>query len=120
MRPTANRSADMLEQIRASGRTILTEYESKAGAGRLWHPDHADAHRHQRRRGGPSGGGDWATRWSLKLHSETITHKTDIGGVMLNLADAARCAARLPADPSGGDRKSQRRGFPWALPCSRW
>ena len=25
----------------------------------------------------------------LKLHSETITHKTDVGGVQLNLADAA-------------------------------
>ena len=24
----------------------------------------------------------------LKLHSETITHKTDVGGVQLNLADA--------------------------------
>ena len=24
----------------------------------------------------------------LKLHSETITHKTDVGGVELNLADA--------------------------------
>ena len=25
----------------------------------------------------------------LKLHSETITHKTDVGGVRLNLADEA-------------------------------
>ena len=34
----------------------------------------------------------WATRSSLKLHSETITHKTDVGGVILNLRtpDAVR------------------------------
>ena len=31
----------------------------------------------------------------LKLHSETITHKTDVGGVRLNLADAEAVRARL-------------------------
>ena len=33
-----------------------------------------------------------ASRSSLKLHSETITHKTDVGGVRLNLAVRRRCA----------------------------
>ena len=28
----------------------------------------------------------------LKLYSETITHKTDVGGVQLNLVDAAAVA----------------------------
>ena len=31
----------------------------------------------------------------LKLHSETITHKTDVGGVQLNLRDAAAVRQRL-------------------------
>ena len=37
-----------------------------------------------------------ATRSSLKLHSKTITHKTDVGGVQLSLrdADAVRDAFR--------------------------
>ena len=36
----------------------------------------------------------------LKLHSETITHKTDVGGVQLNLtnADAVRDAFRRSSD----------------------
>ena len=29
----------------------------------------------------------------IKLHSETITHKTDVGGVQLNLTDAQPCGA---------------------------
>ena len=38
----------------------------------------------------------------LKLHSETITHKTDVGGVQLNLADAEAVRARLSRDRVGG------------------
>ena len=34
----------------------------------------------------------------LKLHSETITHKTDVGGVQLNLRDAERGAQRVRGD----------------------
>ena len=37
----------------------------------------------------------------LKLHSETITHKTDVGGVELNLARRRGGAAGLRGDPSG-------------------
>ena len=32
----------------------------------------------------------------LKLYSETITHKTDVGGVQLNLAMPRRWRAHLP------------------------
>ena len=35
----------------------------------------------------------------LKLFSETITHKTDVGGVQLNLKDADAVRGRLPPDP---------------------
>ena len=35
----------------------------------------------------------------LKLHSDTITHKTDVGGVQLNLADADAVRARLRGHP---------------------
>jgi acetyltransferase len=37
----------------------------------------------------------------LKLHSHTITHKTDVGGVQLNLADAAAVKSAYRAIESG-------------------
>ena len=78
----------IIEKARASGRTILTEYESKqllASYGiptvetRIAHSP-AEAVQAAEAIGFPV---------VLKLHSETITHKTDVGGVQLNLADAA-------------------------------
>jgi acetyltransferase len=82
------RAEGLIQAVRATGRTILTETESKdvlaaydiptvetrvattadeavAIAGRMGYPV------------------------VLKLYSETITHKSDVGGVRLNLADAA-------------------------------
>ncbi|MCL4805433.1 MAG: GNAT family N-acetyltransferase [Anaerolineae bacterium] len=76
---------EMLEQIRETGRTILTEYESKqvleaydipTVPTRLAHSvDEAVAT--AREIGYPV---------VLKLNSETITHKTDVGGVRLDLS----------------------------------
>jgi acetyltransferase len=77
----------LIEGTRTSGRTILTEFESKALLTAYGIPTvpttvatsidqalaQAEAH------GYPV---------VLKLHSETITHKTDVGGVQLNLRDA--------------------------------
>lgn len=86
-------ASDVVAKARAKGRTLLTEAESKGilaaygiptvetviatnvdqaveAAGRIGYPV------------------------VLKLHSETVTHKTDVGGVQLNLAnqDAVRAA----------------------------
>ena len=78
----------LVESIRAKGRTILTEAESKNLLTAYGIPtvrtiiaitaDHAAGA--AERVGYPV---------VLKLHSETITHKTDVGGVQLNLADEA-------------------------------
>ena len=54
----------------------------------------------------------------LKLYSETITHKTDVGGVQLNLGDAEAVAARLQHNPGLGHRKSRRASISRASPCS--
>ncbi len=92
-------AATLIAKARAKGRTLLTEAESKnllaaygiptvpteiansideavVAAGRVGYPV------------------------VLKLHSETITHKTDVGGVRLNLADeaAVRSAYQAIAD----------------------
>ncbi|MCS7056735.1 MAG: bifunctional acetate--CoA ligase family protein/GNAT family N-acetyltransferase [Thermoflexales bacterium] len=86
----------IIAQVRATGRTLLTEYESKRLLTAYGIPtvptfvaeseDEAVAHADQI--GYPV---------VLKLHSETITHKTDVGGVHLNLCSAAdvRNAYRL-------------------------
>ena len=48
----------------------------------------------------------------LKLYSETITHKTDVGGVQLNLGDAEAVRARLRRHPDLGHREGRRAAFP--------
>ena len=86
------KAASILEAVRASGRTILTEYESKQLLASYGIPtvetriarSAAEAVKAAKEIGFPV---------VLKLHSETITHKTDVGGVKLNLADAAAVEA---------------------------
>ena len=94
----ADESADwspnrgLVEQIvrnsRADGRTILTEFESKQVLSAYGIPTaktivaaDADA--------AVAAANEIGYPAVLKLYSETITHKTDVGGVQLNLADAA-------------------------------
>jgi acetyltransferase len=77
----------ILGRVRAEGRTILTEFESKQVLAAYGIPvaatyiatDAAAAVKAAEKIGFPV---------VLKLYSETITHKTDVGGVQLNLRDA--------------------------------
>ncbi len=86
--PDRETVAQMIREIRASGRTILTEFESKliltaygirCVATHLAHSE-ADAVDRAKEIGYPV---------VLKLNSTTITHKTDVGGVQLNLKSSA-------------------------------
>jgi acetyltransferase len=78
----------ILQQARQAGRTLLTEFEAKAVLAAYRIPTvetlvaatEEDAEQAAAKLGYPV---------VLKLHSETITHKTDVGGVKLNLGDAA-------------------------------
>ena len=78
----------LVESIRKTGRTILTEAESKELLGCYGIPTvvtkiaktEAAAAKLAVQIGFPA---------VLKLYSETITHKTDVGGVQLNLKDEA-------------------------------
>jgi acetyltransferase len=82
----------IVDQVRASRRTILTEYESKQLLASYGIPTvrtelaktGEDAIAKATEIGYPV---------VLKLHSETITHKTDVGGVKLNLRTAGDVAA---------------------------
>lgn len=82
-----SQAEQIINKVRESGRTILTEFESKQLLALYGIPtvdtrvaaNEADAIRIASEIGFPV---------VLKLYSETITHKTDVGGVQLNLADA--------------------------------
>ncbi len=82
------KAAALIESIRKTGRTILTEFESKELLAAYGIPTVITKIATTE---------EEASKWAeeigypavLKLFSETITHKTDVGGVVLNLKDAA-------------------------------
>ena len=86
--PDRSAAAGVIETVRASGRTLLTEYEAKRVLA-LYKIPVVETH--------VASTEDGAVEWAsvlgfpvvLKLFSETITHKTDVGGVKLNLVDKA-------------------------------
>ena len=82
------KASAIIGEVRKSGRTILTEFESKKLLSAYGIPTvethialtESDAVKQAARLGFPV---------VLKLYSETITHKTDVGGVQLNLRTAS-------------------------------
>jgi acetyltransferase len=93
------KAVEIIEHVKSEGRTILTEFESKQVLAAYGIPtlpsviatSEDDA---------VSAADSMGYPVVLKLHSETITHKTDVGGVQLNLknASAVRDAFRLIRD----------------------
>jgi acetyltransferase len=91
--PDRDAAAAILDRVRRSGRTILTEAESKQLLAAYDIPTTPTR---------VALNPDEATKCAaeigypvvIKLHSETLTHKTDVGGVKLNLqtADEVRAA----------------------------
>jgi len=81
-------AAELIAGARAKGRTLLTEAESKSLLAAYGIPTVPTEIANS-----PGQAAQAAARIGypvvLKLHSETITHKTDVGGVRLNLADEA-------------------------------
>ncbi|HEU5090252.1 MAG TPA: GNAT family N-acetyltransferase, partial [Roseiflexaceae bacterium] len=116
--PTGAASVDvegarqLLEHVRAAGRTILTESESKrllTAYGIPTVPTEVAASASE----AAAIAAQIGYPVVVKLHSETITHKTDVGGVKLNLADEsavrhafdeiqASVAQRVGAEHFGG------------------
>ena len=86
--PDAARATTLIQDVRKSGRSLLTESESKQLLALYGIPtvetrvakSESEATKLAEKLGYPV---------VLKLHSKTITHKTDVGGVKLNLASAA-------------------------------
>lgn len=94
--PDRKEAAIILKAVRSSGRTLLTETESKKLLTVYGIPtvptyialSSKEAVRLADQVGYPV---------VLKVHSETITHKTDVGGVLLNLKDSASVMAAYEA-----------------------
>jgi acetyltransferase len=77
----------IIRNARESGRTILTEYESKQLLSCYGVPT-VETRIAETLEEAVAAAEAIGYPVVLKLHSETITHKTDVGGVQLNLADA--------------------------------
>ena len=104
------KAAAIIEAVRTSGRTILTEFESKHLLATYGIPTvethialtENEAVKQAARLGFPV---------VLKLHSETITHKTDVGGVQLNLRTASAVRQAWKAIEGSVVRKAGREHF---------
>jgi acetyltransferase len=90
--PKRDLATGIVNRVRAGRRTILTEFESKQLLAAYGIPTvrtelatNADD--------AVKKAGEIGYPVVLKLHSETITHKTDVGGVKLNLRSATDVAA---------------------------
>ena len=86
--PNRARASDILSSVRNSGRTILTEYESKKLLEAYGIPS-VPTEIAENEEAAAAAAAILGYPVVLKLHSFTITHKTDVGGVILNLPDAA-------------------------------
>jgi acetyltransferase len=86
----------IVDRVRQTGRTILTEYESKQVMAAYGIPS-VETRLATTVDAAVSEAADIGYPVVLKLNSETITHKTDVGGVRLNLADEAAVRAAYAA-----------------------
>ncbi len=81
-------AAAIVEKVRRTGRTILTEQESKQVLAAYGIPTLPSVIATSADEAAAAAAG-MGYPVVLKIHSETITHKTDVGGVILNLKDEA-------------------------------
>jgi acetyltransferase len=86
--PDSERASQIIANARHSGRTILTEYESKRLLAAYGIPT-VETHIASTPEEAVALAEVIGFPVVLKLHSETITHKTDVGGVKLSLVGAA-------------------------------
>jgi acetyltransferase len=86
---------EILDSVRSSGRTLLTELESKEVFS-LYGIPVVETHLARSEGEGMAAARTIGFPVVLKVHSKTLTHKTDVGGVVLNLEseEAVRRAFR--------------------------
>jgi len=84
--PESEKATDIIQSVRKSGRTLFTEYESKQIL-EAYHIPTVDTRIAINEEEAVENAEVLGYPVVLKLHSETITHKTDVGGVKLGLND---------------------------------
>jgi acetyltransferase len=108
--PHTTRATKLLGDVRGSGRALLTEFESKQLLAAYGIPvvetriarSEGEAAKLAAKIGYPV---------VMKLHSETITHKTDVGGVQLNLANAREIKRAFAAIQKSVTKKAGAKHF---------
>ena len=90
--PERTRAEKIIQDARQGGRTVLTEFESKQVLAAYGIPI-VETRVAKTEREALKAAGEIGYPVVLKLFSETITHKTDVGGVQLNLKDAEAVSA---------------------------
>jgi acetyltransferase len=90
--PERTRAEKIIQDARQGGRTILTEFESKQVLAAYGIPI-VETRVAKTEQEAVKAAGEIGYPVVLKLFSETITHKTDVGGVQLNLKDAESVSA---------------------------
>jgi acetyltransferase len=80
-------AAQIIQTVRESGRTLLTEFESKQLLASYGIPV-VETRLALTEQEAATAAAEIGYPVVVKLNSQTITHKTDVGGVMLNLHDA--------------------------------
>jgi len=100
----------IIEEARSRGRTLLTEYESKQILILCGIPavETRIARSEEEAEAAAAAIGFPVV---VKLHSETITHKSDVGGVKLNLPDAAAVREAYRAIESSVTERAGRKSF---------
>ncbi len=101
---------EVIARARAAGRTILTEFESKQIFNAYDIPA-VDTRVATSAAEAAQIAGEMGFPVVLKLHSGTITHKSDVGGVQLDLADAAAVEAAFERIAAGVRAYVEREGL---------
>jgi acetyltransferase len=104
------RAAGIIRSVRDAGRTILTEFESKQLLTCYGIPT-VDTRIARTEDEAVNAANAIGYPVVLKIHSETITHKTDVGGVQLNLADALAVRAAYNAIAESVKAKARAEDF---------
>ncbi len=100
----------LLQKVRKEGRTILTEFESKQVLSAYGIPT-VDTRIARNEEQAVKLADEIGYPVVLKLYSETITHKTDVGGVQLNLRNAAGVARAYKAIETAVTKKAGKEHF---------
>jgi acetyltransferase len=100
----------IIEEARSHGRTLLTEYESKQILTLCGIPA-VETRIARSEEEAAAAAATIGFPVVLKLHSETISHKTDVGGVKLNLADTDAVRQAYRAIESSVTERAGRESF---------